>query len=201
MPSCLQFDEFARGCIIGMHLVGAKPTAIATKVRKSDNKKPKVDAVRKTIQRWKKDKKWRGERKAGSGRPPLLSDCQKKRIREIVFKYRGSEVVTSTFIMKRLPSLKKVSQQTVCRALHEAGLAWLRRRRNKLTPRKHVPLRKSFARWLLRQPVGDTAKFAFVDGAAFYLALSESQAENQERGRLGQFVWRDASGKDILYAQ
>ena len=38
-----------------------------------------------------------------------------------------------------------------------------------------------------------------MDGTTYYLALSETQAEHQERLRLGTYVWRDAAGKDGMF--
>ena len=57
--SMMQMDEFTRGRIVGMAEAGAKPSAIAAKVRKTDGKPPKADAVRKTIRKHKVNR-WRG---------------------------------------------------------------------------------------------------------------------------------------------
>jgi transposase len=198
-PSGAQFDRFTRGRIIGLAEAGMKTIAICERVRKTDKKHPKPDAVRKTIYKHKTTKDWRGERKAGSGRPPILSVATKKKIVELVIEERGSKVVTIGFVKRRILVVRKVSDDTVSRALHEAGLAYLRRRKEHLVPKTHIEPRLSFSRWLLRQPVEDIARFAFIDGTCYYLALSQTQAEDKERGRLGQHVWRDAEGKDGLF--
>ena len=120
-----QMDVFIRGRIIGMYEAGMKPSAIAQKVSKTDQRSPKVDSVRKTIRKHELDKRWGGERKAGSGRPPLLSAAIEKRIVNIVFAKRGRDVVTVKCIKKAIPSLRMASDQTNSRALRKAGLAWL----------------------------------------------------------------------------
>ena len=47
---------------------------------------------------------------------------------KIVFKHRWKEVVTVGLIKIMLKQLRDVSDRAISRALHEAGLAWLRRR-------------------------------------------------------------------------
>ena len=64
-----QFDPFTRGRIVGLAEAGVTATVIASKVRKTDNSRPKPDAVRKTIRKFSAKKKWKGERTVGSGRP------------------------------------------------------------------------------------------------------------------------------------
>ena len=70
------------------------------------------------------DKRWNGMRQCGSGRPPLLTDKQQMAIQEIVFKHRDDSVVTIACIKKLFQSRRRFCYRT----LHEAGLAWLRRR-------------------------------------------------------------------------
>ena len=43
--------------------------------------------------------------------------------------------------------------------------------------------------------------YAFVNGTAYCLALSETQAEDQGKAGLGRFVWRDAAGKDGMFTE
>ena len=196
-----QFDEFARGRIIGLAEAGAKPNLITKKVAKTNRKHAKPDAVRKTIRKWKGMKGWRGERAEGSGRPQILTDKQKDKIADLVFEHRGSEVVTIGFLKNRLPSLRVVSDMPVSRGLHAAGLKWLRRDIKRLVFVRNRAPRIAYARWILRQPSGDTEGYAFVDGTTYYLALCDTQAENQRRERLGKFVWRDATGRDGLLTE
>ena len=56
--SMMQKDEFTRGRLVGLAEAGAKPFAIAAKVRKMDGRPPKADAVRKTIRKHKVNPKW-----------------------------------------------------------------------------------------------------------------------------------------------
>lgn len=183
-----------------MHLAGAGPTQIAKTIRKPDRAALKPRNVRKVIRKFKKDPKWDGSREQGTGPTPVLTDSDKNDIKKIVIKHRGKEVVTIRFIKKLRKHLRKVSDRTISRALHEAGLAWLRRRRERALTRAHKLPRIDFSHWLLKEvPLQETKRYAFVDGTAYYLALCESQAEDQGRRRLGQFVWRDAAGKDGLF--
>ena len=150
------FDAFTRGRIVGLAEAGMKAPQIARLVKKTNNKHPKPDAVVKTVRKSKLIKGWDGRRAVGSGRRGSLSGAVKKKIVKLAFKHRGSNVVTVKFIKKMLPSTRKVCDNTVSTALHEAGLAWLRRRLKRFVPRKYIPVRLSFARWLLRLPVEQT---------------------------------------------
>jgi len=77
---------------------------------------------------WHTGPAWRGHNSSAGGRPEKLSAKTKKKLVALVVKERGSYVVTRKFCKKRIPALRKVSVQTVGRALHDAGPAWLRRR-------------------------------------------------------------------------
>ena len=195
-----QFDVFTRGRIVGLFEAGKSGTEIASIVKKTNNKHPKVQAVNKTIQKYKSMKHWSGERVVGSGRQFSLSAAVKQRIIDIIFKHRGSNVVTIKFIKKRLPSTRQVSDQTMSNAIKAGGLAWLRRRMKRFIPKKYIKPRVSFSRWLLRLPEHEAMNFAFIDGTTYYLALCDTQAQDKQRGRLGKFVYRESSGKDGLFA-
>ena len=88
----------------------------------------------------------------------------------LVLKERASHVATTTFCRKKLQALRKVSKQTVCRALHEAGLAWLRRRAKRVVPKPARKARVEYAKALLRRK--SFASVAYTDGTSFYLARS-----------------------------
>ena len=197
--SMTQLDSCTRNRVIGMHLAGAGPAQVIKKIRKPDKVVLQPRNVRKVIQKFKENPSWDGSREKGTGPTPILTDADKEDIGKIVIKHRGKKVVTIGFVKRLRKSLRGVSDRTISRALHEAGLAWLRRRRERALTRGHKVPRISFSHWLKTLPLKETKAYAFVDGTAYYLALSESQAEDQERGRLGQFVWRDAAGKDGLF--
>ena len=137
-PSCTQLNACIRNRIIGMALAGAAPSTKASTIRKPDRQPLKVDAVRKTIRKFKANPTWNGDRKQGTGPTHLLSIAQKTAIARIVFKHRGSKVVTINLIKRLIVAVRHVSRQTISRALHEAGLAWLRRRRKHCAPAQHV---------------------------------------------------------------
>ena len=83
-------------------------------------------------------------------RPEKLSAKTKKTLVALVVKERGSYVVTRKFCQKRIPALRKVSVQTVGRALHDAGLAWLRRRMKRVVPKAARKARVAYAKAPLR---------------------------------------------------
>lgn len=194
-----QFSVFARGEIVGMARVGTPPSTIVKLVRKTNKKRATVRAVQQTIAKRKADAEWEGERKPGSGRPPVLSKKLANKIVKLVFKMRGKEVVTRAYCKNQIPELRKIGKNILSRALHAAGLAWLRRNRNRKVPVAALGPRRCYARWVLRQSVKVLKNFVYVDGTTFYLALNETGAEDQERQRLGQFVWRLCSKEDGLF--
>ena len=194
-----RLDEFARGEISGMGKAGFTAGDIAKKVYKGDGKHPTKRAVATVLKNLKKNPKWRGKNSSAGGRPSKLSDAVRKKLYNLVLKNRGSAVVTVKFCQKALPALRKVSATTVSRALHDAGLAWLRRRRKQWVPKEHKEARKKYAKWLLGKNLQTFKKFAFVDGTTFYLARTDDEAAQQERRRLGAHVWRMSTGKDGLF--
>ena len=135
-----------------MHLAGAGPAQIVKKVRKPDKAPLKPRNVRKIVQKFKENPDWDGSREEGTGPTPILTDSDKKKIMKIVIKHRGKEVVTIGLIKKMLRHLRDVSDRTISRALHEAGLAWLRRRRERALTKKHRLPRIAFSEWLKTVP-------------------------------------------------
>ena len=59
--------------------------------------------------------------------------------------------------------------------------------------------RLDFAAWTLGRTTATLARWAYTDGTVFYLARSQSELEEKQRGSLGPYVWRQANGKDALY--
>ena len=174
-----QFSVFARGEIVGMARVGTPPSTIVKLVRKTNKKRATVRAVQQTIAKRKADAEWEGERKPGSGRPPVLFKKLANKIVKLVFKMRGKEVVTRAYCKNQIPELRKIGKNILSRALHAAGLAWLRRNRNRKVPVAALGPRRCYARWVLRQSVKVLKNFVYVDGTTFYLALNETGAEDQ----------------------
>ena len=113
----------------------------------------------------------------------MLTKDQKKTLKTLVFKERGRAVVCVKYCQKRLPSLRKVSCSTVERALHEAGLAWLRRRDKRSVPKKWRLKRLLFCTWVLARTQKTLERWAFTDGTTFYLARGPADHEEKEEGR------------------
>jgi hypothetical protein len=54
----------------------------------------------------------------------------------LVFEHRGKAVVTVKFCKRKLRFLRPLDRKLVERALHRAGLAWLRRRCKRFMPKE-----------------------------------------------------------------
>ena len=118
-----RLDAFARGQIVALAGQGMKAPTIRMKVRKKDGKRPTPRAVRDTIDKARANPEWRGENQdGGPGRNKLINDKVQKRIVKLVFKNRGSAIVTIKYIKKHIRSIRKIPRWTVARALHAAGL-------------------------------------------------------------------------------
>ena len=61
---------------------------------------------------------------------------QEKELVRLVFAHRGKAAVTVKFCKRKLRFLRSMGRKVVERALHRAGLAWLRRRRKRFIPKK-----------------------------------------------------------------
>ena len=200
-PGCaMTLDPFAKGMILGLADGGASTKRIASKVRKTDGEHPSQRAVQQTIAGEEGLRKRSGERRPGSGRPPSLTHEEKEKVVALVFAERGSAVVTAKYCRRKLPFLKRVSRWVITRALQDAGLRWLRRRQKRLVKKEHRAQRLQYARWVLKQSEKLLRSFAYVDGTTYYLARCETEAVDQERRRLGPYVWKMASGKDGLFS-
>ena len=193
-----RMDVWARGMIWGMSLMGASRDQICEAVLKRDGTAPTVRAVDDVIARKRAEPEWRGE-EVHSGRPKVLTAAQQQRLVDLVFAERGKAKVTVNFCRRRLRFLRKVSRQTVERALCNAGLRWLRRRSKTLVPHLGKLARIKYADWLLSRRQDFLNRFAYTDGTTFYLARGPADEANKKRAALGKHVWRMANGKDGLW--
>ena len=192
-------DEFARGMIWGMHVVGTPIEDICGKVDKKDGSAPSKRAVGKVIARKRRYPSWRGENSVAGGRPSTLTKALKKKLWKLVLKERGKAKVTIKYCRKKIRPLRHVHRRVIARALHQAGLRWLSRRRKSWIPREHKVTREAYARWILRQRRRTLQRFAYTDGMTIYLARGPEDAKAKKRGKLGKRVWRLANGKDGLF--
>jgi len=129
----------------------------------------------------------------------LLTVAEEQAAVKLVFDERGSAKVTVPYCRKRLPFLRRVSEQTVRNVLHRAGLAWLRRRRKSAVPPAWKAKRIQYCKWLQTLPKRHLRRFAYTDGTTFYLARSPVDFDGKQRAGLGPGVWRMSSGKDGLW--
>ena len=117
-----------------MHSAGIRREEICKRVVKADGTPPSLKAVDAAIAHKAEDPQWRGSVGQSSGRPQSLSEAQKKLVLGLVFEERERAKVIVKHCKQMLPFLRKLSRQTVERALEEAGLAWIRRRTKRLVP-------------------------------------------------------------------
>lgn len=194
-----RLDAFARGQISALARQGQTSPMIRKAVRKKDGQMPSDRAVRGIVAKALANPKWRGEHGAGPGRPATISAKVLKRIVKIVFKERGSKIVTTKYIKKKVPAVRRVPRWTVARALHSAGLQWLRRRKKRFLRQEHRLERMDYARWVKARGQAFLKTFAYIDGTTFYLARGADEASDQKQQRLGSFVWRMSTSADGLY--
>ena len=198
-PTTARLDAFARGEIWGLHCAGVPVLQIAGQVIKKDGTCVGSRAVDKVIARKKQFPAWRGTDSSAGGRPSAITAAQKRELVQLVFRQRGREVVTVKYCKIRLPYLRPLAKSTVCRYLHEAGLAYLTRRLKTAVPPNHQAARVEYCQWLLAKQKRTLARFAYTDGTTFYLARGPVEFDGKKRAALGKFVWRMSTGKDGLH--
>ena len=150
--SFIRLSPHLRGEIWGLHRAGYPNRAIASMVVKGHGQHPSKDAVRDAVVlRMMTGPRWDGIVQHKAGAPRQTRDSLQKKIRAIVCKVRGKAKVDRAFIQKSVKAARKVSGKTISRRLAEAGLAWLRRRRQTLVPKKHKVARTAFSKWVLKR--------------------------------------------------
>ena len=163
-------DAFARGVIWGMRLAGMSRAEM-------DGRAAPVNAIDRVIAKKRASPEWRGEERAREGgRPQAASAAAQVALRKMVFKERGGHKVTVSFCKKRLPALRRVSDDSAERHLHSAGLKWLTRRRMSWAPEQHKADGLTFAEKALRMRASSPGRRARTDGATFFLARGEDEA-------------------------
>lgn len=194
-----RLDAFNRGMVWGMHLVHVPRTDIQEHVKKKDGSTPSLGAIDQIIIHKSAKPEWMGEESIAGGRPPGLSDKEKKRLLNLVFKERGRAVVTVPYCRRKLRFLKKVSVWCCRRALHDAGLAWLGRRCKSWVTPAHKAFRLQYCALVKAWHQDRIARVAYTDGTTWFLARGPSSAGDLKRIALGKRVWRMSNGKDGLW--
>ena len=197
-----RFTPYLRGVIFVLALAGWSLQDIADKVVKPDGARPCKQSVSDVIKQAKENggMKWDGQPDTTNrGRPRATTTALDRAILKVVFRRRGSAVVTVNYIKKVLRAARKVSSKTLQRRLCDAGLSWLRRRRKSIVPAKHKVSRLGWGAWVLTRAAATLATWAYTDGTTFFLARTQSDFDDKRRAALGAFVWRQANGSDGLY--
>ena len=196
MASMARLDPFTRGTIVGLRAAGVTRDDIVQRVKKKDGKRPTLRAVDSVLARHREEPAWRGEDSRAGGRPSLLTAKERKLLLNLVLAERGKAKVTVPYCRRRLPFLRKVSENTVRRELFAAGLAYLRRRGKTAVPKEFRKQRLVYCRWTLRQSASDLRRYAYTDGTTFYLA--RGPAENHHKQRAAPAGVRDDALQDLV---
>jgi len=197
--SFARLDAFARGQVIALHGVGLKPKQIRKTIRKKDASRPTPRAIRDCIKKFAENPEWRGENKAGPGRHRIINDKLQGQMKRLVFKERGSVLVTIKYLQKKIPKLRKVKRWAIAASLQRVGLQWLRRREKRWLSQGHREGRIDYANWVKRCTEIFLKLFVYIDGTTFYLARGAAEAGDLGRKALGSYVWRMATNADGLF--
>ena len=146
-----------------MHVAGLPRADMAGHIQKPDGSAVPVHVIDKVKKNASPE--WRGdEAPRGGGRPRAVSAATLAALCKLVFEERGSHKVIISYCKKRLPALRKVSNDAVERYLHAAGLKWLTRRREFWAPAEHKTDRLSFAGRALRMHASSLSRWARKTG-------------------------------------
>ena len=132
-------------------------------------------------------------------RPRKTSAKQDAQIVALLIKLRGKLKVTVAVLRKFLTWTKPLSDTALEERLGDAGLAYLRRRRKCLVPKKYLKDRVKYCLGVKRKHQSTLDQWAYSDGTVFYLDRTEADNESTQRAALGTRVWRMADGSDSLY--
>lgn len=195
-----QFSPFEIGQIKAHVYHGLGAAQIARIVVKADGKTHWSDnAVQAQIEKLRKRPKWRGARREGSMRPRKTTADQDKQLVSLLLKHRGKEKVTVSVLRKKLRWARRLKDSLLEDRLRDAGLAYLRRRRKCLVPKKYLKDRVRYCLGVKRKHQSTLDQWAYSDGTVFYLDRGEADNESTQRAALGNRVWRMADGSDALY--
>ena len=195
-----QFSPFEIGQIKAHVYHGLGATQIARILVKSDGKTKWSDsAVQNQMDKLEEQPKWRGERQEGSMRPRKTSAKQDVQLVSFLLKRRGEQKVTVGVLRKTFRWAQGLSDSALEQRLRDAGLAYLRRRRKCLVPKKYIKDRVSYCLGVKRRHQRVLDQWAYSDGTVFYLDRTEADNESTQRAALGTRVWRMADGSDALY--
>jgi hypothetical protein len=143
---------------------------------------------------------WRGERSEGSGRRRKTTKAFGRNIFNEVLRKRGKVRVNAGCPKRKHPEARHLSDTLLEERLYETGLVYLRRRRKTIIlGQVHRDARMAWARSVLRMHDATFKRWAYADGAVFYLDRTKEENASSQRAALGGFVWRRADWSDALY--
>jgi hypothetical protein len=196
-----QLGIFEVGQVKAHHWHGLGATAIAKIVRKPGKKKLfySPTAITDCIKKLELDPQWTGVRKAGSGPPRKTTEAQDNELLDLVFDLRGKRKVTVNYLRTSVGWARRLGNSALEERLHDAGLAYLQRRRKTLVLKLDRPARLKYCRWVLGQTQQFLDQWCWADGTVFFLDRTEAENEETQRAALGKDVWRMTDGSDALY--
>ena len=196
-----QLGVFQVGQVKAHHWHGLGPSAIAKIVRKPGKKKLfySATAISDCIRKLEANPEWTGVRKSGSGPPRKTTEAQDEQLLDLVLKLRGKRKVTVNYLRTCFSWAKNLGNSALEERLHDAGLAYLRRRRKTLVLKLDRPGRLQYCRWVLKQRQGFLDQWCWADGTVFFLDRTEAENEETQRAALGTHVWKMTDGSDALY--
>ena len=198
--SSYQFTAFEVGQIKAhmYHELGA--TAISKILKKPDGKTFWSDtAIQGVIDKLENEPKWRGDRKEGSGAPRKTTEKQDAELVKVVEDNRGKVKVTVAWLRTKFSWTRNLGNTALEQRLHDAGLAFLRRRKKALVPRRYLKDRIRYCWMVMNMHYSTLLSWAYSDGTVFYLDRSVEENESTQRRALGSHVWRQADRSDAMY--
>lgn len=164
-----QLGPFEVGQIKAHMEHGLGCTTIAEKIFKADGKTTfSENCICQAMRKLKANKKWRGEREAGSGAPRKTTAKQDRCIIKWVLDQRGKQKVSVNSVKKRFPFLRKFDDSLVYDRLEEAELAYMRRRRKSLVGRKYIQQRVKYCQGVKRKHQATLDKWCYTDGTTYF---------------------------------
>ena len=195
-----QLGPFELGQVKAHMEHGLGCAAIRLRVKKPDGKTLYSEtAIVNAMNKFRADKKYRGEREEGSGRPRKTTEKQDKAIVKYVFRKRGKIKVTVSKLKQRFLWLRRLSDSLVEDRLHEAHLYYLRRRRKTYIAPEYLKARVDYCESVKRKHEETLHKWAYTDGTVFFLDRGDAEHADSKRRALGKFVWRRSDNEDAMF--
>ena len=155
---------------------GARRVDIAKQVLNTDGQPGHLRAVDAILAHAHADPACAGTNSSAGGRRRELSPSAEIQLQRFLEAEVGVSRVTIPFCRKRLPFLRRLSEESGRLALRRLGLAWRLRRCNTAVLKKHRSSRVAYCRWVLPPPQSELNRWAYIDGTTFYLARTEAES-------------------------